>query len=231
MRNVIVGGAFLVIIDQDNKVVVWGSNSNGEIGVGDSKIRNHPTRLETIDDKTISKVAVGASFAFAIGKTTLRTDTSIFEETGNRSQLSNIQKSHIMEPIDERARGPDERNRSMHSLEEQLQQIAMHSAPKQGQDSDEKSQRPQDRSVGNFSGNGVTKFEQAANSVHLQHSQATATPLNEDGSRVKSLEDQVKKLKQIVEDREREIADLQKQVSTRHEDYQQKLHRFKEMQD
>lgn len=90
VRNVIVGGAFLVILDQDNKVVVWGSNSNGEIGVGDSKIRNHPTRLETIDDKFISKVAVGGSFAFAIGKTTTRTDNSIFDETANRSQLSNI---------------------------------------------------------------------------------------------------------------------------------------------
>lgn len=89
VNSVIIGGSFIVIVDQDNKVVVWGSNSNGEIGVGDSKVRNHPTRLETIEDKTISKVSVGGSFAFAIGKTTNRMENSIFDEV-NRSQISNI---------------------------------------------------------------------------------------------------------------------------------------------
>jgi alpha-tubulin suppressor-like RCC1 family protein len=80
-----VGGSFIVIVDQDSKVVVWGSNSNGEIGVGDGKVRSHPTRLETIEDKKVSKVAVGGSFAFAIGKTTNRMENSIFDEAGNRS--------------------------------------------------------------------------------------------------------------------------------------------------
>lgn len=51
MSSVNVGGSFFVIVDADNKTVVWGSNSNGEIGVGDSKVRNHPARLETIEDK------------------------------------------------------------------------------------------------------------------------------------------------------------------------------------
>ena len=41
----------MVIMDQDDKLVVWGSNSNGEIGVGDNKIRSHPSRLEAIEDK------------------------------------------------------------------------------------------------------------------------------------------------------------------------------------
>lgn len=51
VSSVNVGGSFFVIVDADNKTVVWGSNSNGEIGVGDSKVRNHPARLETIEDK------------------------------------------------------------------------------------------------------------------------------------------------------------------------------------
>ena len=67
--NIQVGGSFIVLIDSDKRIVVWGSNSNGEIGVGDNKVRNHPTRLETIDEKQIMKVSVGSSFAFAIGKT------------------------------------------------------------------------------------------------------------------------------------------------------------------
>ena len=106
VQSVNVGGTFIVIVDQDNKIVVWGSNSNGEIGVGDSKVRNHPTRLETIEDKTISKVGVGGSFAFAIGKTTSRMENSIFEDGGanERSHISGIGPngaSNIMEDMKE----------------------------------------------------------------------------------------------------------------------------------
>ena len=112
-----------MIVDQDNKIVVWGSNSNGEIGVGDNKVRNHPTRLETIEDKTISKVGVGGSFAFAIGKTTSRLENSIFEDGAQeRSHISGIGRngaSHIMEDTKEQEN--DRLNGSVNSLEEQLQ--------------------------------------------------------------------------------------------------------------
>ena len=170
MKSVNVGGSFIVIVDQDSKIVVWGSNSNGEIGVGDTKVRNHPTRLETIEDKLISKVGVGGSFAFAIGKTTSRLDNSIFAEN-ERSHISGIGRngaSNIIEDVKEVEN--DRNNRSIHSLEEQLNQIALHSESKKRQDSEEvrSSQRPQDRSVGNHSNNnaatavallGQSKFE------------------------------------------------------------------------
>ena len=133
VQSVNVGGSFIVIVDQDNKIVVWGSNSNGEIGVGDSKVRNHPTRLETIEDKLISKVGVGGSFAFAIGKTTSRMENSIFDEAANeRSHISGIGRngaSNIMEDMKE-PEDIDRNNRSINSLEEQLQQIALHSGSK-----------------------------------------------------------------------------------------------------
>ena len=87
VNRVIVGGSFIVIMDQDDRLVVWGSNSNGEIGVGDNKIRNHPSRLETIEDKIVGQVSVGGSFAFAIGRTSNRTDNSIFVDEQNRSHL------------------------------------------------------------------------------------------------------------------------------------------------
>ena len=120
VQSVNVGGSFIVIVDQDNKIVVWGSNSNGEIGVGDSKVRNHPTRLETIEDKLISKVGVGGSFAFAIGKTTSRMENSIFDEAANeRSHISGIGRngaSNIMEDMKE-PEDIDRNNRSINSLE------------------------------------------------------------------------------------------------------------------
>ena len=120
VKSVNVGGSFLVIVDQDNKLVVWGHNSNGEIGVGDSKVRNHPIRLETIEDKNINKVGVGATFAFAIGKTTTnRIESTIFDEAANRSQLSGIQHRQGMDEEDMMIEKNRERNNgSMNSLEE-----------------------------------------------------------------------------------------------------------------
>ena len=114
------GGSFIVIVDQDNKIVVWGSNSNGEIGVGDSKVRNHPTRLETIEDKLISKVGVGGSFAFAIGKTTSRMENSIFEDAANeRSHISGIGRNGASNIKEDMKESDNERNnRSINSLEE-----------------------------------------------------------------------------------------------------------------
>lgn len=140
VNSVIVGGSFMVIVDQNNRIVVWGSNSNGEIGVGDSKIRSHPTRLETIEEKTVGAVSVGGSFAFAIGKTTNRLENSIFADEANRSQLSGIQKNGMSNIMDNGFKEADRNNRSINSLEEQLQQIALHSASKKHrrQDSDHK---------------------------------------------------------------------------------------------
>ena len=145
VSSVTVGGSFIVIVDMDSKIVVWGSNSKGEIGVGDSKVRNHPTRLEAIEDKSISKVGVGGSYAFAIGKTTNRLENSIFDEN-NRSQLSQIQRDGVSNIVDHpeyevEDKERPQRDRSLTSLEEQLQQIALHSDSKKRQDS-AGSQRP-----------------------------------------------------------------------------------------
>ena len=94
VNSVNVGGSFFVIIDADNKTVVWGSNSNGEIGVGDSKVRNHPARLETIEDKQVFKVAVGSCFAFAIGRTSNRGDNSIFDDGTTVNESHAVSQVH-----------------------------------------------------------------------------------------------------------------------------------------
>ena len=119
VQSVNVGGSFIVIVDREGKIVVWGSNSNGEIGVGDSKVRNHPTRLETIDDKLISKVGVGGSFAFAIGKTSTRMENSIFDEAAanERSHISGIGRDGASNILDDEV-AKERNNRSINSLEE-----------------------------------------------------------------------------------------------------------------
>jgi hypothetical protein len=46
---------------------VWGSNTNGEIGTGDTHPKTVPTMIESIEEKTVYSVGVGATFAFALG--------------------------------------------------------------------------------------------------------------------------------------------------------------------
>ena len=100
--------------------MVWGSNSNGEIGVGDSKVRNHPTRLDTIEDKLISQVGVGGSFAFAIGRSSTRMENSIFVDdaaaANDRSHISGIGRDGASNIMD--AGNDGRNNRSINSLEE-----------------------------------------------------------------------------------------------------------------
>ena len=56
-----------MIIDSNGKSMVWGANTNGEMGLGDTVPRTNPTYLDSIDDRKVLSVGVGSSFAFALG--------------------------------------------------------------------------------------------------------------------------------------------------------------------
>lgn len=92
LQSVTVGGSFIVLVDKSGKAMVWGANSNGEIGVGDLQVRSHPTILDTIEDKRIYDIAVGSCFAFGIGKITTRMETSVFDETLDKTANSLAQQ-------------------------------------------------------------------------------------------------------------------------------------------
>lgn len=66
-NSIRVGGTFSVLLDKDGRTYVWGSNTNGEIGSGDANPKAVPTLLESIEEKTVHSVGVGATFAFALG--------------------------------------------------------------------------------------------------------------------------------------------------------------------
>jgi alpha-tubulin suppressor-like RCC1 family protein len=67
-EHVEIGGAFAVILDTNGKTLVWGANTNGEMGLGDITPRTVPTYLESIEDKKVFSIGVGGSFAFALGQ-------------------------------------------------------------------------------------------------------------------------------------------------------------------
>ena len=66
-QSIRVGGTFSVLLDSQGRTYVWGSNTNGEIGSGDTEPKAEPTLLDSIEEKTVYSVGVGATFAFALG--------------------------------------------------------------------------------------------------------------------------------------------------------------------
>lgn len=81
IKDVQVGGAFIVLIDREERVVVLGANANGEIGVGDTQARRQPAILEAIEDKQVESLSAGSCFAFAIGRPTSKVESTIIEES------------------------------------------------------------------------------------------------------------------------------------------------------
>ena len=63
-----IGGCFGAAIDRDGQMWTWGSNSNGELGVGDYEARPSPFPVMQLRKKRVFAVACGGSFAIALGE-------------------------------------------------------------------------------------------------------------------------------------------------------------------
>lgn len=62
-----VGGCFGAAIDRDGLIWTWGSNSKGELGVGDFEPRPYPYPVTHLKNKNVKSIACGGAFAIAIG--------------------------------------------------------------------------------------------------------------------------------------------------------------------
>lgn len=63
-----IGGCFGAALDRDGLLWTWGSNSNGELGLGDFEPRSCPHPVAHLKNKPVSRIACGGAFAIAIGK-------------------------------------------------------------------------------------------------------------------------------------------------------------------
>lgn len=68
IADVCVGGSFGAAIDVNNGLWAWGSNTNGELGVGDYEPRLTPFSVSALQGKRIRTVACGSSFCIALGQ-------------------------------------------------------------------------------------------------------------------------------------------------------------------
>ena len=46
-----IGGSFSILLDTKEKALVWGANTNGEMGLGDTQPRIQPTYIDSIHEK------------------------------------------------------------------------------------------------------------------------------------------------------------------------------------
>ena len=61
-----IGGSFGCGIDVKGKVWSWGSNTSGELGVGDYNQRAVPSKVVGLDNFTIGKLACGGFYTMAL---------------------------------------------------------------------------------------------------------------------------------------------------------------------
>jgi len=79
-----VGGCFGAYLDCEGYVWTWGSNSSGELGLGDYEVRAHPFPVKHLKGKKIRSLACGGAFAVALGE-----DKNEGQEASPTKQLFN----------------------------------------------------------------------------------------------------------------------------------------------
>ena len=67
VTEVDVGGSFGAAIDSQSCLWTWGSNTNGELGLGDYDQRLSPSLVSTLQGKRVRAIACGGAFCLSLG--------------------------------------------------------------------------------------------------------------------------------------------------------------------
>lgn len=59
---------FAVALEKSGKVYSWGSNTLGQLGHGDQRVRKLPTQIQSLKRKTINKMSIGHNFVVMLGR-------------------------------------------------------------------------------------------------------------------------------------------------------------------
>jgi len=68
LEKVVCGGRFVAALDKDGKVLVWGSNRNGQLCLGDTKARYAPVTVSGSMELEIDQIACGYSHTVLLSK-------------------------------------------------------------------------------------------------------------------------------------------------------------------
>lgn len=83
VKDIGMGGGFGSAVDIYGVVWTWGSNANGELGVGDYEPRISPIPIRTLQGRKVKGVACGGNFVIALGS-----DVEAIQGTTYRQPLS-----------------------------------------------------------------------------------------------------------------------------------------------
>ena len=61
-----IGNNFGALVHDDGSLWTWGSNSKGELGLGDTNARLLPTKISNLRGRKAGQVACGGSFSISI---------------------------------------------------------------------------------------------------------------------------------------------------------------------
>lgn len=59
---------FAIALEKSGKVYSWGSNTLGQLGHGDQRVRKLPTQIQSLKRKTITQLSIGHNFVVMLGR-------------------------------------------------------------------------------------------------------------------------------------------------------------------
>jgi alpha-tubulin suppressor-like RCC1 family protein len=81
-----VGGCYGAAIDKDGILWTWGSNTNGELGLGDFEPRPNPFPVIHVKKRKIQSISCGSSFSVAL---TCQTSNKLSDEKKREIAIKN----------------------------------------------------------------------------------------------------------------------------------------------
>ena len=87
VTDISVGESFGLALDKHKKLWTWGANTLGELGTGNYEPFLKPARLPKLQDKPITTISCGGSFAIALGITRTQSATTNCIKLENKSEV------------------------------------------------------------------------------------------------------------------------------------------------
>ena len=117
IQEISIGGSFGAAIDRRGTLYSWGSNTNGELGMGDFEAKVEPSVTKGLQGKVVTNISCGGSYVIALGITI---DSERLESIKNSQIYQDLQNSGNNLPIEkiEEKRPPQDYHPTTHKYNE-----------------------------------------------------------------------------------------------------------------
>jgi X-linked retinitis pigmentosa GTPase regulator len=95
--EIALGSSFGVAVDCRYNLFAWGSNSNGELGIGNYQSRSNPVCITALKGKKITKIGAGGSFCMCLGENNQETEEPTCDQDLSSTFTKEISSENTME--------------------------------------------------------------------------------------------------------------------------------------